>query len=284
MKASFLALVLAFAAHAAQAQSVSTCPTAAAGTVWAKGAWLPCSTSVAYIAQPVPSTTLASDMRCPISPATGACVFSWQLGPNVLPTDQVWVKTTALPNGTWVKASTLKFASGGPSPFADCITYLYTGTPFTSVSVTGPAAYGAPVTSPLSGSVTLNASLPANGTVTFSGNTSNPPATLSPDIYSWDFSSEGPGLKLPEGSDVQYSFSFTTSNGVIVKWNMSLRSDDGPGDSTTNIVMATSTQNGDVVTTREFQPGTPQEAETDVTGISTAPGTWTCQIILNQAF
>src|SRR3984957_8477633 len=93
---------LLLGAPAAFSQTVSSCPTATPGTVWSKGAWLPCSTTVAYIAQPVATTAVVSDMRCPIPPATGACVFSWQLGPKVLPTDGVWVKSTAFPNGTWV--------------------------------------------------------------------------------------------------------------------------------------------------------------------------------------
>jgi len=88
----------------AHAQTVATCPTAVAGSAWPAGKWMPCVPAVSYIAQPIPATAIVNDMRCPIAPA---CVFSWQNPAKVLPTDQVWIKTSALPNGTWVKASTL---------------------------------------------------------------------------------------------------------------------------------------------------------------------------------
>jgi hypothetical protein len=87
--------------------TVANCPTATAGAPWAAGAWLPCNGPATYIAQPVPTTALVTDMRCPIPPATGACTFSWQTSAGVKSTDQVWVKSAAKPNGTWVNASTL---------------------------------------------------------------------------------------------------------------------------------------------------------------------------------
>jgi hypothetical protein len=87
--------------------TVASCATATPGTAWAAGAWLPCKSSMAYVAQPVAGSAPVSDMRCPVPPATGACVYSWQIAAGVKSTDQIWVKTAAKPNGTWVNASTL---------------------------------------------------------------------------------------------------------------------------------------------------------------------------------
>ena len=112
MKSLLIALAL-LAAIPAGAQTVASCQTSG---VWPTGSFLPC-TSVTYITQPIPATANVADMRCP---ATGACAFSWT--PSVLPTDQVWAKTTALPAGTWVLASTLTFAGAGtPAPKAQAV-------------------------------------------------------------------------------------------------------------------------------------------------------------------
>jgi hypothetical protein len=100
--------LLLIGANAAHAQTVASCPSATIGTVWAKGAWLPCATATAYLAQPLPLTAIMSDMRCPVG---GVCAFKWTNQAGMLPTDQVWAKTAAFPSGTWVKASTLTFAS-----------------------------------------------------------------------------------------------------------------------------------------------------------------------------
>jgi len=98
---------LLLGAPAAYSQTVASCPTATPGSTWNPTTqWLKCS-DLTYITQPVPTTAPVSDMRC----GSTGCVFSWQLGPQVKPTDQVWAKTTARPTGTWVGASTLTFAS-----------------------------------------------------------------------------------------------------------------------------------------------------------------------------
>jgi hypothetical protein len=104
---AFLGLAL-LACVSVHAQTVASCPTATAGAAWAANAWLPCTPAATYIAQPVPATAIINDMRCP---ATGACALSWQNSSAVLPTDQVWVQTTAAPTGTWVLASTLKLGA-----------------------------------------------------------------------------------------------------------------------------------------------------------------------------
>jgi hypothetical protein len=113
MKSVLIALLL-LAAIPATAQTISTCPTATTGAAWAAGTFLPCTPAATYIAQPVPATAWVSDMRCPIAPATGSCVFSWQFPANVLSTDQVWAKTTAVPAGTWISASLIIFAGASP--------------------------------------------------------------------------------------------------------------------------------------------------------------------------
>jgi hypothetical protein len=251
---------LLLGAPAAFSQTVSSCPTAVASAAWAKGAWLPCSTTVAYIAQPVPATTLASDMRCPIPPATGACVFSWQLGPKVLPEDQVRVKTIAIPTGTWVKASTLKFAGAAPSPFAQCLTYLYTGASFTMSTTTGPNT--TPISSPLTGFVILAAPLPANGIT-----------VVTP--IKWDFGSPL-NFTNQDAFDTPAVFSFSTQGGTIVSWQMSINYNNGGGVTQFNIA-ATSSVNGDSVQADYFDAES-NIPPTTIVGSSTSPGKWTCQL------
>lgn len=107
--AALLLSVMGFSAHA---QTAATCATAAPGTVWTPTTFLACNGTVTYVAQPIPANNITNDMRCVAG--TSTCVFSWMLASNILPTDQVWVKTTAAPNGVWVAASTLKIASTAP--------------------------------------------------------------------------------------------------------------------------------------------------------------------------
>lgn len=130
-------IILILAALPAAAQTVATCPTAIAGSAWTAGKWMPCAQTVTFIAQPVPATTIVSDMRCP---TTGACALSWRLPATVLPTDQIWVKTTAIPAGTWIKASTLTFAPVTPPYTAPAVlawtapTANTDGTPLTDLT------------------------------------------------------------------------------------------------------------------------------------------------------
>jgi hypothetical protein len=100
----YLALLALLLASPAFSQTVASCPTATPAA-WSTGAFLPC-VSLAYIGQPVPATAVIGDLR--------GAVGSWQLASAVLPTDQVWAKTTAVPAGTWVLASTLTFATSAP--------------------------------------------------------------------------------------------------------------------------------------------------------------------------
>lgn len=104
------AFILLVAAGVAQAQTVPTtvasCPTAASGTTWATGAWLPCP-AVSYVPVPLPPAAIVSSMRCSPSP----CVFKWVNQPTLLPTDSVWVKNQAFPAGTWVLAKTVTFSA-----------------------------------------------------------------------------------------------------------------------------------------------------------------------------
>ena len=83
------ACLAGFASLAGAANTVATCPTATPGTVWAKGAWLPCSANASGPI-PLPATAIVADM------STGGCVgtcsttFSWLLASNVKATDSVW--------------------------------------------------------------------------------------------------------------------------------------------------------------------------------------------------
>src|SRR5271170_5052337 len=97
---------------------------------------------------------------------------------------------------------------------AQCTTLLYTGAPFTTVTTTGENISA--VSSPLTGYVTLSAPLPANG------------VTTTPGVNNWDFTSASVGndLVLTNGNlsfmGDSVSFSFTTVNGVVTNWAMSL--------------------------------------------------------------
>lgn len=110
-------VLLAFLCVPASAQTVASCPTAAAGSAWPSGSWLPCSSPATYLsatsAQPVSATALVSDMRCP---AAGACVFTWQPASAVLPTDGVWAVTAAAPTGQWVLAKPPNFVTQTTPP------------------------------------------------------------------------------------------------------------------------------------------------------------------------
>jgi hypothetical protein len=273
-------VVVLLGAPAAFAQTAASCPTAQPGGLWAKNAWLPCSASPVYVAQPVAATTLVSDMRCPAS----GCVFSWQLGPNVLPTDQVWVKSTAHPAGTWVKASTLQFATG-TNPYAKCTKFLYTGSPFTLVTTTGFNVQS--VTSPVTGSITLVSPLPANGTTTFAP-TQIIPSVLA-GVASWDFSSQLAAINSTDAGGAPWNlptFTFTTVNGVIASWTFTvpfLYHFAADSDSTVSI---TGTANGDTVEAHyQFAEGAPPFNEpSSVTGSSSTPGNWTCQMTFTTSF
>ena len=106
-------LLLALAAFVpVHAQTVASCPSGTTAP-WATGAFLPCPVVTLYITQPVPTTALIADQRCP---ATGACVNSWMLANNVVPTDQVWTQKGTPAVGAWVAAKTLTFASTAPPP------------------------------------------------------------------------------------------------------------------------------------------------------------------------
>lgn len=94
--------LLASIGHAATA-TVTSCPTATAGTPWPASSWLPCPAGTANVASsvlaPAPATALIADMRC----AAGSCVFSWQLASKILATDAVWNSSSTI----WVPASTV---------------------------------------------------------------------------------------------------------------------------------------------------------------------------------
>jgi hypothetical protein len=264
-------------APTAFAQTAASCPTAKPGGVWAKGAWLPCSTTPVFVAQPVAARTLVSDMRCPAS----GCVFSWQLGPDVLPTDQVWVKTAAKPAGTWVKASTLQFATG---PNAQCTKFLYTGAPFTLVTtVTGPNSPS--VTSPVTGSVTLVNPLPANGTTTFAPTLAIPSVLAG--VASWDFSSQYAPINSTDAGGAPWdlpTFTFTTSNGVIVSWMFTVPYFVEPDAGDSFRLSITGTVNGDTVTADRREEIFPPLGESSITGSSSSPGTWTCQVTFTSNY
>jgi hypothetical protein len=249
---------LLLGAPAAYSQTVSSCPTATPGTVWSKGEWLPCSTTVVYIAEPVPATAPVSDMRCPIAPATGVCVFSWQLGPKVLPTDQVWVETTAKPTGTWDEASRLKFAS---APLLDCTTLVYQGAPITTVTpMSGYLGPGTTVT-PVIGIITLSSPLPAGVT------------NYVPQAVFFDFSTSYVSLSGTPGEGLwnttaQFS---TDSAGNITAWSFGVSSHP----SAITWYSIGSTQSGDTESLESIDGG-PQQWWWTAT--NAAPGTWSCPL------
>jgi hypothetical protein len=258
---------LLLGAPVAYSQTVASCPTATPGSTWnPKTQWLECS-DLTYIAEPVPATSLINDMRC-----NGACVFSWVLPTNVLPTDQTWVKTTAKPNGEWVPSSTLKLTP------RQCSTLIYIGAPLTITNRLGgaPPPFGAPVNgppwsigNPVVGMIQLNAPLPPSATTTYpvGSNALTPGA-----VVAWDFTSEYPPFIT--GSPYYTSVTFTTdANDNITDWNFVVEyydflSSGGGFDS------ITSTPAGDTVT---IEPaGADFQQVWFVTGISKAPGKWRC--------
>jgi hypothetical protein len=267
-------------APAAFAQTAASCPAAQPGSVWAKGAWLPCPTQPVYIAQPVAARILVSDMRC----AASGCVLSWQLGSNVRPNDQVWVKTAAKPAGLWVLASTLQFTTGS-NPYAQCTKFLYTGAPFTLVTTTGLNRLS--VTSPVTGSVTLVNPLPANGTTTFAPTLTNPSVLAG--VASWDFSTQLAEINsIDAGSAAwnQPTFTFTTSHGVIVSWKFTVPRFEPvvPESSLTWVINVT--VNGDTVEAHEEIGPLPPPANEpmSIMGSSSSPGTWTCQMTFTSNY
>ena len=91
-----ISLLFALLALPAAAQTVATCPSATAGTVWAKGAWLPCN-AVVYVALPPPGAAKIARMHC----AAAGCTFSWDPPSAFLAGDSAWQVTPAKPSGTW---------------------------------------------------------------------------------------------------------------------------------------------------------------------------------------
>lgn len=179
-KDSMLKIAMLLFAQVTVAQ-VATCPTAVPGP-WATGTFLPC-TAVVYVAMPVPATAIVSDLR--------GAVGSWQLASSVLPTDQVWAQTTAVPAGTWVSGLTVASPIGSTatlswtaptlntdgSALTNLASYnIYQGAtklasvlaPATSYVISGlaPGTYTWTVTAVNSAAAESAPSTPATGTVT----------------------------------------------------------------------------------------------------------------------
>jgi hypothetical protein len=266
---------LLFSAQVAFSQTVSNCPTATPGSVWSKSVFLPCSTAVDYLPQPLSKSAIISDLRC----AASNCQGSWQRGSNVRSTDQVWVKTTAYPSGTWVEASTLKFATYPP-----CTQLVYVGAPFTMVTTTGP--HNATVTSPVVGTVTLINPLPANGTTTFAPGDGG--FIPTPGLVSWDFSSQDPLLSslLDVGNPyAQPTFTFTTRGGLIVGWNFTVPRFQNLEVGSFNESIKSSSSSGDTVSVVVNPiPIPPDTVPYSIIGSNNTPGTWTCQTTFSSNF
>ena len=169
----------------------------------------------------------------------------------------------------------------GPVYAQQCTTLLYMGAPFTLVSTTGPNQEA--VTSPLTGSVTLSSPLPANG-VTVA--TFAPQGNSGTAVTNWSIG-EPYLYPITNGDMAAYgdsaSFSFTTSNGVIVNWSMSFNYNQGGGTSTREAILISSTVNGDSVAMSAADP-TDGIAPSTITGSSASPGAWTCQQTFASAF
>jgi hypothetical protein len=184
-------------------------------------------------------------------------VLSWQLGSKVLPTDQVWVETTAKPTGTWFSAKNVEFASAPPIyNVGNCTTLIYQGAPMTSVSGTGAPALSS--ITPVIGVITLSQAL--------AGDLVNAPVTA----VSFDFSMTINLLVYPGGGNGGASASFTTDDGGnIIGWNFGI----GASGSVYSLYTAGSTQNGDTITTQDTEaPSNP----VNWVATNTTPGKWEC--------
>ena len=134
-----------------------------------------------------------------------------------------------------------------------CTNLVYQGAPFTSLVTTG--ANSTPLI-PLSGTITLSAPLPPNA-----DNIAVIPAA-------WNFSSEKPGYESGTPGvyggqgDLPIYFS-TDSNGNIIGWQIGL----GWG---AEFGTESSSQTGDFISAASGP-------DVVINGISTTPGTWSCQ-------
>ena len=152
----------------------------------------------------------------------------------------------------------------------NCTTLQYTGAPFTSVTTTGPATTANTVVSPLTGMVILSTPLPANGT------------TQVTPVW-WDFSAEYVALNSADSQELIPTFIFTTVNGVVTGWSVSVGYEINDADELT--VSVSSSQQGDSVTMAQSNVLPPPNlgAYTSITGESFAPGSWACGTNFNTA-
>ena len=146
-----------------------------------------------------------------------------------------------------------------------CTSLVYHGSPFTAVSSS--ANNGLPITSPVTGLITLAAPLPMNATA----------YTVAP--AAWDFTTQNSELTSTNGWFAYFyystSFQFTTVNGVITDWKVHLSWDNGPGTLDMYVIDVDSVAAGDAVNinfANVTSPGGPM----NVTGSSAIAGTWTC--------
>ena len=146
-----------------------------------------------------------------------------------------------------------------------CTSLVYHGSPFTAVSSS--ANNGLPITSPVTGLITLAAPLPMNATA----------YTVAP--AAWDFTTQNSELTSTNGWFAYFyystSFQFTTVNGVITDWKVHISWDNGPGTLDMYVIDVDSVAAGDAVNinfANVTSPGGPM----NVTGSSAIAGTWTC--------
>jgi hypothetical protein len=150
-----------------------------------------------------------------------------------------------------------------------CLTWVYVGSPFTTVSTTG-TLNNLTVHSPIVGIMTFTTPLAPN-----LANAFVVPATWDYTLVDQNFTSTN-GWFLWASNGAPIGFDFTTdAAGNIVSWNVSIGWDNGPGTQNQVQIEVNSSPAGDseyVAANNVVLPGGP----TSIAGSSALPGKWTC--------
>jgi hypothetical protein len=148
-----------------------------------------------------------------------------------------------------------------------CTSLVYVGAPFSTVTNTNPASTYEPFTinGPLTGTVTLSAPLPTNGTI-----------QVTP--LSWNFAEfQMSSTNFPtDFNPAPAPFSFTTVNGKITAWSLAVYWTNGDDWNLATVSIASSAT-GDTV---DELGGEDEE----IIGKSATAGTWTCLQAVSQPY